>query len=201
VTLHDERGVDGSAEQPAYGSGLVYQETALWFGLPDGMDLGGDAAAVAIGPDDLLYVFNRGRERIVVLNEEGEYLGGWGNASTYPRPHGAVFCSDGDLLLVDAGSHVVVKAHRDGEQVLGIGREGVAAPYYSGEPFNQPTDAVEHPRSRDIFVADGYGNSSEAPQSMSGALRLQLGRRESTRTTTAIASTMSDSLSGTTCST
>lgn len=156
MTLHDGPGVAGSADA----SGVMYQETASWFGLPDGMDLGGDAAAVAIGPDDLLYVFNRGRERVVILNQEGKYLGGWGDAGTYPRPHGAMFCSDGDLLLVDAGSHVVVKAHRDGRQVLSIGREGVAAPLYSGEPFNQPTDALEHPRSRDIFVADGYGNSS-----------------------------------------
>ncbi|MDV3128371.1 hypothetical protein M1247_25900 [Mycobacterium sp. 21AC1] len=97
---------------------------------------------------------------MVILDKEGKYKGGWGDAATYPRPHGAAFCADGDLLLVDAGSHVVVKAHRNGEQVLTIGRHGVAAPLYSGQPFNQPTDAFEDPLSRDIFVADGYGNSS-----------------------------------------
>ncbi|WP_236792354.1 hypothetical protein [Amycolatopsis sp. GM8] len=136
-----------------------YAETPEWPKLPRDLDFAGDAAAVAIGPDELIYVFNRGPQRMIILRPDGTYAGGWGDAGTYARPHGVTACADGDLLLVDAGSHIVEKVHPDGERVLRLGIHGRASTAYSGEPFNQPTDAAEHPRTREIFVADGYGNS------------------------------------------
>lgn len=136
-----------------------YRETADWLRLPDGSTFAGAAASVAIGADERVYVFNRGPQRMVVLDPDGTYAGGWGSAEDYARPHGVTACADGDLLLVDVGSHVVEKVRPDGKCVLRLGTPGRAAPAYSGEPFNQPTDAVEHPVTREIFVADGYANS------------------------------------------
>lgn len=135
-------------------------ETPDWPRLPAGLHLAGDAAAVATGPDGRVYVFNRGPQRMVVLDADGGYLGGWGDAGGYARPHGVTACADGQLLLVDAGSHVVDKvAAEDGRRTLRLGVHGRSAPAYSGEPFHQPTDAAEHPHTREIFVADGYGNA------------------------------------------
>ena len=133
-------------------------ETADWLHLPEGATFAGDAAAVTVGVDERVYVFNRGPRRVVILEPDGTYAGGWGDATDYARPHGAATCADGDLLLVDVGAHVVDQVRTDGTRVLRLGT-GRAAPRYSGEPFHQPTDAVEHPRTREIFVADGYGNS------------------------------------------
>lgn len=137
----------------------TYRETPGWPPLPDGATFAGDAAAVAIGADERIYVFNRGPQRMVVLEPDGTYAGGWGSAEDYARPHGVTACADGDLLLVDAGSHVVQKVHPDGKYVMRLGADGHPSPAYSGKPFNQPTDAAEHPVTREIFVADGYGNS------------------------------------------
>lgn len=137
----------------------IYSETPGWPALPDGPTFAGDAAAVAVGVDERIYVFNRGPQRMVVLEPDGTYAGGWGSAQDYCRPHGVTTCADGDLLLIDAGSHVVDKVRTDGERVLRLGTHGNPSPAYSGEPFHMPTDAAEHPVSREIFVADGYGNS------------------------------------------
>lgn len=137
----------------------TYRETPGWPSLPDGLTFAGDAAAVAVGADGRIFVFNRGPQRMVVLEPDGTWADGWGSAQDYPRPHAVTTCADGDLLLVDAGSHVVDKVRPDGERVLRLGTHGRPSPVYSGEPFHQPTDAVEHPVSRDVFVADGYGNS------------------------------------------
>ena len=136
-----------------------YSETVDWLDLPDGLTFAGDVAAVAVGADERIYVFNRGPQRMVVLEPDGSYAGGWGSAQDYARPHGVTVCADGDLLLVDAGSHVVEKVRPDGERVLRLGTHGRSAAAYSGEPFHKPTDAAEHPANREIFVADGYGNS------------------------------------------
>lgn len=137
-----------------------YLETPDWPRLPADLHLAGDAAAVAIGSDGRVFVFNRGAQRMVVLDPDGGYVGGWGDAEDYARPHGVTACADGDLLLVDSGSHVVDKVRpEDGERILRLGVHGRASPAYSGEPFNQPTDAAEHPDSREVFVADGYGNA------------------------------------------
>jgi hypothetical protein len=137
----------------------TYRETAGWPPLPDGTTFAGDASAVAIGADERIYVFNRGPQRMVVLEPDGTYAGGWGSAEDYARPHGVTACADGDLLLVDAGSHVVEKVRPDGRRILRLGTHGHPSPVYSGEPFHKPTDAAEHPVTREIFVADGYGNS------------------------------------------
>jgi DNA-binding beta-propeller fold protein YncE len=138
---------------------VAYRETADWAQLPIGITFAGSASSVAVGADGRIYVFNRGPQRMVVLDADGGYAGGWGDAADYVRPHGVTACVDGDLLLVDVGAHVVDKVRADGKRVLRLGTPGRHSPAYSGEPFNQPTDAVEHPVTRDIFVADGYANS------------------------------------------
>jgi DNA-binding beta-propeller fold protein YncE len=135
-------------------------EVEHWAELPQGISFEGDAAAVAVGHDDQIYVFNRGAQRIVIFDDNGNYVDGWGTAAQYVRPHGMVCCADGDLILVDAGSHVVDRVTVDGKLVMRIGIDGVASRAYSGDPFNQPTDVAEHPITGDLFVSDGYGNAS-----------------------------------------
>ncbi|MFC5064811.1 hypothetical protein [Actinomycetospora atypica] len=149
----------GASSRAGRGGAVTYHETADWLRLPDGPTFSGAASSVTIGADERIYVFNRGPQRIVVLEADGTYAGGWGDAADYARPHGISTCADGDLLLVDVGAHVIDKVHPDGRRVLRLGTPGHRTAAYSGEPFNQPTDAVEHPATREIFVADGYGNA------------------------------------------
>ena len=61
---------------------------------------------------------------------------------------------DDKLYCTDIGNHTVTKLSLDGQVLMTLGTKGKTGK--PGEPFNQPTRAVESP-SGDIFVSDGYG--------------------------------------------
>ena len=61
---------------------------------------------------------------------------------------------------MDYLDHCVRKYPIDGgEPLLTLGTPGKPAPQESGGIFNWPTDVATSPRSGDLFVTDGYGNS------------------------------------------
>ncbi len=131
-------------------------------GWPDGGDgeprFTGDTASVAVGPDGTVWVFHRGPVPVVQLDVAGRVLRSWG-AGEFDRPHGITVDRFGDVYLVDEFGHVVQKRTPDGEPLLTLGRRGEAAPWQGGGMFNRPTSVAVHPRTGDLFVADGYGNS------------------------------------------
>lgn len=118
----------------------------------------GDTASVAIGPDGTVWVYHRGEVPVVQLDLEGRVLRAWG-AGAFERPHGITVDRCGDVYLVDEFGHVVEKRSPDGEVLLVLGRRGEPAPWQGGGTFNRPTSVAVHPRTGEIFVADGYGNS------------------------------------------
>lgn len=129
---------------------------------PSGADGGamftGDTASVAVGPDGTVWVYHRGEMPVVQLDLEGRVLRAWGEGD-FERPHGITLDRFGDVYLVDEFAHVVEKRSPDGELLLVLGRRGEPAPWQGGEMFNRPTSVAVHPRTGEIFVADGYGNS------------------------------------------
>ena len=47
----------------------------------------------------------------------------------------------------------------EGKLLLTIGTPGKGAPFQQGLPFNRPTKVAFDPRTGDLYIADGYGNS------------------------------------------
>jgi len=129
-----------------------------WGLLPHGMTFRNDATSVAVDSEDNVYVFNRGPVPVIVFDREGNFLAGWGKGE-FDRPHAARFYSDDNLYLVDDDGHFVQKRTRDGSVLLTIGERGKGTPRESGRPFNRPTDVAIHPRTGELFISDGYGNS------------------------------------------
>lgn len=125
---------------------------------PGGGRFTGDTASVAIGPDATVWVFHRGPVPVVQLDLAGRVVRAWG-AGEFDRPHGITVDRFGDLYLVDEFGHVVEKRSPDGEIRFVLGRRGDPAAWQGGGMFNRPTSAAVHPRTGEIFVADGYGNS------------------------------------------
>jgi len=118
-----------------------------------------EATSVGVGPDNRVYVFNRGQWPMMIFAIDGSFLGTWG-AGEFVRPHGISFDVDGNLYLTDVGLHTVQKRTPDGRLLMEIGEPRKPAPLHSGVPFNQPTQVAVHPRTGELFIADGYGNSS-----------------------------------------
>ena len=129
-----------------------------WGALPQGISFGGDATSVAVDSRNKVYVFNRGNLPVVVFDVDGRVTDAWGEGE-FDSPHGIFADANDDIYLVDTGGHFVQKRSLDGKVLLTLGERGAAAPSRSGIPFNRPTDVVVHPKTGDIFVADGYGNA------------------------------------------
>jgi DNA-binding beta-propeller fold protein YncE len=133
-----------------------YQVTEYWGQLPNGWTYG-EVAAVGVDSKDNVYVFNRGKHPMIVLDREGNFLRSWGE-SVFKRPHGIHVAPDDTLWCTDDGDHTVRHLTTDGKMLLEIGVPGEPAPYMSGDPFCRCTHTALSP-SGDLYVADGYGNA------------------------------------------
>ena len=63
----------------------------------------------------------------------------------------------------------------DGEVLMTIGVPGKPAPLFSGDPFNRCTHTALDPKTGDIYVSDGYGNSRVHKYSPDGKLLFSWG--------------------------
>jgi DNA-binding beta-propeller fold protein YncE len=147
---------DECAEAPSV---PVYEPEPGWGRVPLGVSLAGDATSVAVDSEDHVFIFNRGTAPVIVLDREGNFLESWGEGD-FDRPHGIFIDDNDDLYLVDAGGHFIQKRTREGKVLLTIGTRGECAPAYSGGCFNEPTDVVVHPVTRELFITDGYANTA-----------------------------------------
>mmetsp|Transcript_51165 Transcript_51165/g.141596 ORF Transcript_51165/g.141596 Transcript_51165/m.141596 type:complete len:476 (+) Transcript_51165:719-2146(+) len=87
-------------------------------------------------------------------------------ANTFMVPHGLHMDHKGYLWATDVGVHRVLQLSPDSGKVLlemGTGRPGGGA-----TGFHAPTDVAVNPRTDEVFVSDGYGNSRVAVFSYSG---------------------------------
>ena len=96
---------------------------------------------------------------ILVFDKAGNFLRSFGEDTFTARAHGISVSPDGFVYCVDDSQHAVHKFTTEGKLVWTLGEVGKPAPKWSGTPFNRPTHAAVSPKSGDIFVSDGYGNS------------------------------------------
>jgi hypothetical protein len=128
-----------------------------WAKLPHPMTFK-EATSVAVDSKDNVYVFNRGKWPLMIFDKSGNFVKSWGEGE-FDRPHGIVTDAEDNLYLADDLAHTVEKRTKDGKLIFRLGERGKAAPLQGGKPFNRPTHAAIHPKTGDIFITDGYGNS------------------------------------------
>ena len=157
----------------------VFEPVPYWAKIPHGLWLR-EATAVAVDSADRVYVFNRGNMPVLVFDRDGNVVHMWGNedpfegvteiidpygnpmktwiGNRYTWAHSIRVDHEDNVWLVDNVGNRITKADTQGNHLMNIGT-GVPAPRQSGEMFNRPTDVAIHPRTGDIFISDGYGNS------------------------------------------
>ena len=136
---------------------FTYEAVAGWEKLPPGYSWT-DAAAVATDSQDQVYVFNRGDHPMIVFDSDGNFLKSWGE-DTFSHAHGLTLGPDETLYCTDDGDHTVRQCTLDGKVLMTIGTPGQPAKYQSGEPFNRCTDVAIDPKTGELYISDGYGNS------------------------------------------
>ncbi|MBT3334124.1 MAG: hypothetical protein HOK21_24410 [Rhodospirillaceae bacterium] len=149
-----------------------YRVVEDWAKLPTGWDFR-DVAGVGIDSKDQVYVFNRGRQPMMVFDREGNFLRSWGS-DIFNRAHGLHIGPDDALYCTDDGDHTVRKITPEGKVLLEIGVPGEPAPYVSGEPFHRCTHTALSPDNH-IFVSDGYGNARVHKYTPEGKLVMSWG--------------------------
>jgi DNA-binding beta-propeller fold protein YncE len=136
---------------------MHYRPVVKWGELPDGWSYV-EATSVAVDPADNVYVFNRGAHPVIVFDREGRFLRSWGDGLVR-RAHGITIGPDETIWLTDDLHHTVRQFTPQGRLLLTIGDPDKPATLQSGKPFNRPTHVAICPKTGDVYVSDGYGNS------------------------------------------
>ena len=133
-----------------------YEYQPEWARLLSGMALLGPSG-VAVDSSDRVYVFQRQGPCVVVFNPNGTVRGVWQRQEGVPADaHHIHVGPDDTVYLVDRDAHQVLFYNSAGELVKSLGTRDHAA---MQAPFNHPADVCVAP-SGELYVADGYGNSS-----------------------------------------
>ena len=106
--------------------------------------------AVAVGPDDELFVADTWNHRVQVLSQRGDFVREW-TAHLY-APRGIAVNIDGDVFVADTGNHRIVRFSSTGQQQAQWGAKG-SAPGQFVNPVGIAIDAEGR-----IYVCDN-GNS------------------------------------------
>jgi hypothetical protein len=163
----------------------MFEVDPAWPKIPAKWKLG-DASSVAIDAHDNVWVLHRPRTLkpdqaalaappVVVFDGAGNYIKAWGGAGSgydWPeREHGIHIdhkgyiwlggnnCATGGLPgLKPVADDALLKFTQDGKFVMQIGRSNQSKGDADIVNVHRAADAWVHPRSNEIFVADGYGN-------------------------------------------
>jgi peptidylglycine monooxygenase len=135
---------------------FTYEYRNEWAKLPPGQEFQAPSA-VAVDSQDRVYVFQRRGPPILVFDREGQFLSAWPRVSGELEDAHHIFVGPDDgVYLADRDAHQVLKYTTNGVLQMSLGNRHRAA---MQAPFNHPSDIAVAP-SGEIYVSDGYGNSS-----------------------------------------
>ncbi len=133
-----------------------YEYQPDWARLPSGMALQGPSG-VAVDSLDRVYVFQRQGPPVLVFDRDGHFLEPWERRDGVPADaHHIHVGPDDSVYLTDRDAHQVLRYDTSGHLLDSLGTRNQAA---MQAPFNHPADVCVAP-SGELYVADGYGNSS-----------------------------------------
>ncbi len=136
---------------------MNYRPIVGWGHLPDGWSFV-EATSVAVDAKDNVWVFNRGQHPVIQFDREGKFLRAWGEG-LFRRAHGITVGPDDTLWLTDDQHHTIRQFTMGGKLLLTIGDPDRPSTLHGGKPFNRPTHVALCPRTGDVYISDGYGNS------------------------------------------
>ncbi|MBM3814986.1 MAG: hypothetical protein FJW20_25480 [Acidimicrobiia bacterium] len=136
---------------------LPHKLVENWAQLPPGWNFG-ECTGVDVDRNDNVWVFNRGRQKVIQFSPNGAVISSMENVPVMAA-HGLEAGPDSNIWLVDVKGHAVMKVSPFGRLLLmmtnSYNRPGDNDSKYF---FNEPT-AVAFAPNGDFYVADGYVNS------------------------------------------
>jgi len=147
-----------------------YSEGKNWGTLPDGREWGATSAIYPANDGEHIWIAERcgtnlcvgsDVDPVMLFDQDGKVVKSFG-AGMITWPHGMYVDADDNVWIADAVGyapvpdgvgHTIMKFSPDGELLMKLGHEGVAA--QGNTTFNKPSDMLVAPNG-DIFVADGH---------------------------------------------
>ena len=126
---------------------------------------------LAIDSKDFVYVIQRSDPPVVVFQPTGRLHSTWGNGSISDA-HGIFISSKDQVFVVDRDAHQILIFTTEGILKQTIGHRHM--PSFQA-PFNHPTSTAVGANG-DVYIADGYGNSTIHRFSAKGKLIKTWGR-------------------------
>jgi len=168
----------------AQSSALKYEVVEGWEQLPSGYEHR-DVAGVAVDLEDRVFLICRGDHPIIMYDENGKFLGSWGEGDFTYRTHGITIGPDNSVFCTDDGNHTIRKFTPSGKLLMTLGTMNTPSDTgYDGKdtrtvtraggPFNRPTNIAVSPTG-DLYVSDGYGNCRVHQFSPTGELKRSWG--------------------------
>src|SRR4051812_19539707 len=154
-----------------------------WAKLPPGYAWP-EVAGVATDSRDRVFVFNRGRNPVMIFDRDGTFLSTWGEG-VFVRPHGICIGPDDSVYCTDDGDHTVRKFTPEGGLLFTLGTSGKPSDtgatsmdfrtiQRAGAPFHYPCNVALSPLG-ELYVCDGYGNARIHKFTPDGRLLLSWG--------------------------
>jgi DNA-binding beta-propeller fold protein YncE len=177
---------NAEAQAPAARAGgvPVFEVDPTWPKVPEKWRVG-DASSIGIDAQDNVWILHRPRTlkpdqaamaapAILVFDTAGNFIKAWGGEGSgheWPqREHGIHIdykgyvwlggnnCPTNNLPLKPVADDQMLKFTQDGKFVMQIGRSNQSKGNADTNNLHRPADAWVHPKTNEVFVADGYGN-------------------------------------------
>lgn len=186
VAAHQLLASHAEAQAPAARAGgvPVFEVDPGWPKVPEKWRVG-DASSIGIDAQDNVWILHRPRTlkpdqaamaapAILVFDTAGNFIKAWGGEGSgheWPqREHGIHIdykgyvwlggnnCPTNNLPLKPVADDQMLKFTQDGKFVMQIGRSNQSKGNADTNNLHRPADAWVHPKTNEVFVADGYGN-------------------------------------------
>jgi DNA-binding beta-propeller fold protein YncE len=173
-----------SASKPIAGV-PTFEVDRSWPKVPAKWKLG-DASSVAVDRRDHVWLLHRPRTLpanqaalaappVLEFDAAGNFVQAWGGPGTgfeWPEREHGLFVDHSDNVWIGGNNcpannlpglkpvadDQLLKFTTGGKFVMQIGRSNASGGNSDTRNFHQPADVVVHPKTNELFVADGYGN-------------------------------------------
>lgn len=154
----------------------VFRLDPSWPNIPNNWVFG-EVSSVAVDAQNQIWVLQRpltlrpadkshAAPPVVVFDVDGNYVKSWGGPSAgyeWPTTEHGIFVDYKNNVWIGGNDpksdNQILKFTSDGKFLMQLGHSGQSKGNSDTQNFNRPADQFVYPKTNELFVADGYGNS------------------------------------------